>query len=220
MSKNTEIWDALGKTDPSQTKGFSRAGGFKGTAVKPIWIQRRLTEQFGPAGVGWGVNEPKFETVHASEGEVLVYCTVSAWHGSKENVLWGVGGDKAVSKNKNGLFVDDEAFKKAFTDAVGNAFKSLGVAADIHMGLFDDDKYLSDVRKEFEDADPPAPKFITDKQREELMAMFDATGVPVAEFLKVGGIKDLREVEVGLFDGAKRWIKAEAEARSQEKKAA
>lgn len=156
---NTEIWDALGKTDPAHTKAFSRSGGFRGTAVKPIWIQRRLTEQFGAAGIGWGVNEPKFEFVHASEGEVLVYCTVSAWHGDKTNVLWGVGGDKAVSRNKNGLFVDDEACKKAFTDAVGNAFKSLGVAADVHMGLFDDDKYVDSMREEFA-GEPEVPPIV------------------------------------------------------------
>jgi uncharacterized short protein YbdD (DUF466 family) len=159
---NTEIWDALGKTDPSATKGFKRSGGFSGTAVKPMWVLRRLTEQFGPAGKGWGVNEPKFELVHSQEGEVLVFCTVSAWHGDKTNILWGVGGDKAVTKNKNGVVHDDEAFKKAFTDAVGNAFKTLGVAADIHMGLFDDDKYVSEMEREFAPEPPKPPKAVTD----------------------------------------------------------
>lgn len=154
---NTAIWDALGKTDPSATKGFKRGGGFSGTSVKPMWVLRRLTEEFGPAGVGWGVNKPEFTVVHATDGEVLVYCTVSTWHGSKDNVLWGVGGDKAVAQRSGKPFADDEAFKKAFTDAVGNAFKSIGTAADIHMGLFDDDKYVSAMREEFaEEVAPPA----------------------------------------------------------------
>lgn len=148
---NTDIWDALGKTDPKQTKAFNRSGGFKGTAVKPIWIQRRLTEQFGPAGIGWGANKPEFQVV-VGEGETLVYCTVSCWHGNRENVIWGVGGDKVVTKRNDGKsFHDDEAFKKAFTDAVGNAFKSIGVAADIHMGRFDDDKYVQELSQEFAD---------------------------------------------------------------------
>ena len=154
---NTDIWDALGKTDPSATKPFNRAGGFKGTATKPMWILRRLTEQFGPAGEGWGVNEPKFEQVHSQEGEVLVYCTVSAWHGKRENVLWGVGGDKAVTKRNDGkVFHDDEAYKKAFTDAINNAFKSIGVGADIHMGLFDDNKYVAAMEREFAEDDRSA----------------------------------------------------------------
>jgi uncharacterized short protein YbdD (DUF466 family) len=214
VTTNTAIWDALGKTDPAQTKGFNRAGGFKGTSVKPIWIQRRLTEQFGPAGIGWGVNEPRFDLVHSQEGEVLVFCTVSAWHGKRENVLWGVGGDKAVTKRNDGkTFHDDEAFKKAFTDAVGNAFKSLGVAADIHMGLFDDDKYVATMEREF--ADKPAT--LSEDQRTEIMALLDATGVPAADFLAVGPWKDLRDVPAAQFELGKKWINKKAREREAQK---
>jgi len=151
MTDNLTIWNALEKTDPAHTKAFNRSGGFKGTAIKPIWIIKRLTEQFGPCGVGWGVNEPSFQVV-TCEREILVFCTVSCWHGKKENVLCGVGGDKVQAARKDNMFCDDEAFKKAFTDAVGNAFKFLGVGADVHMGLFDDDKYVTQARQEFEGA--------------------------------------------------------------------
>jgi hypothetical protein len=147
---NLRIWDTLGKTDPAHTKQFSRAGGFKGTAIKPIWITKRLTEQFGPCGEGWGIGEPKFQVETTLGGETLVYCTVSCWHGSLENRLFGVGGDKVVTHRRDGtVFCDDEAFKKAFTDAVGNAFKFIGVGADVHMGLFEDSKYLAEVKAEF-----------------------------------------------------------------------
>lgn len=143
----TELWDRLGKTDPKHTKAFSRAGGFKGTAIKPMFSFRRMTEEFGPCGVGWGVNAPEFQVVPASSEEVLVFCTVSIWHGARENIVYGVGGDKPVGKNKNGSFTDDEAFKKAFTDAVTNALKLIGVGADVHMGLFDDSKYVASLRE-------------------------------------------------------------------------
>ena len=155
-NKNLRIWNELGKTDPEHTKGFQRAGGFSGTAIKPMWVVQRLTEQFGPCGEGWGIGEPKFEVIPAGGNEMLVFCTVSAWHGLPTNVLWGVGGDKVVTARKNGPFCDDEAFKKAFTDAVNNAFKFIGVAADIHMGLFDDNKYVAAVRDEFHPK--PEPK--------------------------------------------------------------
>lgn len=166
---NLRIWSALAKTDPTQTKQFSRAGGFKGTAVKPIWVVKMLTEQFGPCGEGWGIGEPSFQVVAGDNREVLVYCTVSCWHGSPENVLYGVGGDKIVTHIKaNAQYNrperwenDDEAFKKAFTDAVNNAFKFVGVAADIHMGLFDDSKYVAAVHDEFHPPEEP-------KKREKL----------------------------------------------------
>lgn len=154
MSENTKLWDILGRTDPSHTKAFSRSGGFKGTALKPMWSYRRMTEEFGPCGTGWGVGEPSFQVVPGPEGEVLVYCTASIWYGEDKATCFGVGGDKVVGKNKYGLNSDDEAFKKAFTDAVTNALKLIGVGADIHMGMFDDSKYVNTMREEFAEGPP------------------------------------------------------------------
>lgn len=149
----TDLWDRLGKTDPKHTKPFSRAGGFRGTAIKPMFSFHRMTEEFGACGEGWGVNEPSFQVVHVGD-DALVYCTVSVWHGQRENIVFGVGGDKVAGKNKNGQFTDDEAFKKAFTDAVTNALKLIGVGADVHMGLFDDNKYVSEAKAEFAEKRP------------------------------------------------------------------
>jgi len=149
MTDNLKIWDTLGKTDPKHTKPFSRAGGFKGTAMKPIWIIRLMTEHFGPVGIGWGIEKPEFQVIEADK-ERLVYCTVGVWHTSKTNLFYGVGGDKVTAARQSGTFNSDEAFKMAYTDAVNNALKYLGVGADIHMGQFDDSKYVEEVGREFE----------------------------------------------------------------------
>jgi hypothetical protein len=152
---NMRIWDALSKTDPKHTKQFKRAGGFSGTAMKPIWMVKRLTEQFGPAGIGWGMHKPEFQTVPAGE-EILCFCTVGLWYREDDKspplVVYGVGGDKVLGKNKYGPFTNDEAFKASYTDALSNAMKQIGVGADIHMGLFDDEKYVRDTAREFEKA--------------------------------------------------------------------
>lgn len=164
MNDKTALWDKLGRTDPAHTKPFTRAGGFKGTAIKPMFSYRRMTEEFGPCGTGWGIGKPEFQVVNAGE-EVLVYCTVSIWYtdskvtSSEVDSVFGVGGDKVLSKTQSGIRTDDEAFKKAFTDAVTNALKLIGVGADVHMGMFDDSKYVNDMRAEFEqEAKPEAPK--------------------------------------------------------------
>lgn len=203
---NMKIWDALSKTDPAHTKGFKRAGGFSGTALKPMWMVKRLTEQFGPIGEGWGMNEPQFNVVNGADGEVLVYCTVTCWHTDKVNTFCGVGGDKVISKNKHGLFSDDEAFKKAFTDAVGNAFKFVGVGADIHMGQFDDSKYVQQMEKEF----APKVENITDAQREELMLLCKGLNFPVDRVLTAKKIADLSDLPATSFKGAMKWIGDEA----------
>lgn len=165
-ASNLRIWDELSKTDPRHTKPFKRAGGFSGTALKPIWIVKRLTEQFGPCGEGWGIEQPDFQVVPGFNNEVLVYCTVRCWHGSPDRAFYGVGGDKVITHIKaNDKFnrperweSDDEAFKKAFTDAVNNAFKFVGVGADIHMGQFEDNKYVQDTTQEFETAENDAER--------------------------------------------------------------
>lgn len=167
---NLDLWDKLAKTDPDHTKKFQRAGGFSGTAVKPIYTELKMTEEFGPCGVGWGISEPSFITVPTGD-EVLVYCTVSIWYavadGSRSAPVFGVGGDLAVKKFNNGkIAADDEAFKKAFTDAIGNAMKHLGMSADVHMGQHDDSKYVTGLRKEIADKakgeDDRTPKQICD----------------------------------------------------------
>lgn len=158
MTNKMAIWEQLGKTDPSHTKTFKRAGGFSGTAIKPIYTTQKMTEVFGPAGEGWGMGEPTFQTVNGSDGQVAVYCTVSMWHGKRDNVVYGVGGDMVVVKQSSGLRTDDEAFKKAFTDAMSNAMKHLGMSADVHMGLFDDSKYVQEVAAEVQSEKKEASK--------------------------------------------------------------
>lgn len=157
-SDNTKLWDILGRTDPAATKGFTRGGGFKGTAIKPVWSFKRMTEEFGPCGTGWGIGAPEFQVLPGSDGETLVYCTTSIWYEKKEQIVWGVGGDKVIAKFSSGPKSDDEAFKKAYTDAITNALKFIGVGADVHMGRFDDSKYVNEMRQEFAEEQPAPPE--------------------------------------------------------------
>ena len=158
---NLDIWDKVRRVPEEHLKAFKRSGGFSGTAIKPMWSVKTMTEQFGPCGKGWGIDAPSFQTVAGDNKETLVYCTVAVWHGTPENKIFGVGGDRVVTHIKaNDKYNtperwqnDDEAFKKAFTDAVGNALKFLGVGADIHMGLWDGNKYVDELA-----ADKSAPK--------------------------------------------------------------
>ena len=165
MNSNLDIWDKLGRTDPEHTKKFTRGGGFKGTAVKPIYTAHKMTETFGPCGTGWGYSEPTFQLVPGSDGQTAVFCWLTLWYakpeGGRSEPIPGVGGDFVVKKFSSGLTTDDEAFKKAFTDALGNAMKNLGMSADVHMGLFDDNKYVSELRSEFAEERPAARGAIT-----------------------------------------------------------
>lgn len=148
MIDNLRHWKSLCETDPKYTKQFTRSGGFKGTAQNPTYAIKKMTDTFGPAGMGWGTGKPEFQFVSGPDGETLVYCTLSLWYldDGKINTVWGVGGDSAVLKNSYGIKCDDEACKKSFTDAMTNAMKFIGMAADLHLGMFDDSKYVNDLK--------------------------------------------------------------------------
>ena len=196
------VWQSLATTDPAHTKQFQRSGGFRGTALKPMWVWQRLTEEFGPFGEGWGCGKPDFQIVPA-DNELLVFCTVQGWHGSPENMLWGVGGDKVVSVTQRGPKADDEAFKKAFTDALMNAFKFLGAGADIHMGLFDDNKYVAEAAAHFANDEPardePAPREKLEGKHSSKTALKAALQTYVT---KITNANSVREVDAIVKDFA------------------
>jgi len=117
---------------------------------------------------------------------------------------FGQGIDKDVGQ------AHESALKEAETDAMKRAFMTFGNP----FGLALYDKSRANVQA----APPPA---ITDAQRTELMTLFEHLGVPVAEFLTIGKIKDLRELAADRFDGAKSWINKRAlEMRAANKEAA
>ena len=148
--ENMALWNSVFTTDPAQTKGFSRAGGFKGTAIKPYWLVKRATEVFGPHGIGWGHEEHECRVIEGPEGRMAVFSKVSVWYGSptgqraETGPQWG--GTLLIEKRKDGtLFMDDEAFKKSITDGITKCLSYLGFAGDVHMGLFDGNKYVAEA---------------------------------------------------------------------------
>jgi hypothetical protein len=191
MTNHLELWDKVRRVPQEHLKPFKRTGGFSGTAIKPMWTVQTMTETFGPCGQGWGIDAPSFQIVAGDNRETLVYCTVSVWHGSPEKKIFGVGGDRVVAHIKaNEKYNtperwqnDDEAFKKAFTDAVGNALKFLGVGADIHMGLWDGNKYVDET------PDKPAPKAMP---KTEARPEYTRMSANIKTINDTGTIEDLR----------------------------
>ena len=142
---NTQLWDSVYKTDPAHTKHFTKGGGFSGTAIKPFYLMHKATEVFGVCGIGWGWSELEHTVV------VGVWCSkVELWfiYNNQRGTIQQWGQTVMQGKNKHGDFVDEEAPKKAVTDAVTKCLSYLGFAGDVHMGKFDDSKYVDEREKE------------------------------------------------------------------------
>lgn len=122
---------------PKEAQKEIGAGRLKGmTDINPVWRIKKLTELFGPCGIGWTYREVKREFVPGAGDEVAVFVDIEMRY--REGDAWsepvpGTGGSKYISLEKNGLYTDDEAVKKATTDAISVAAKALGVGADVYF---------------------------------------------------------------------------------------
>lgn len=129
------------------------AGPLKGfTDINPMWRIKAMTEAFGPCGIGWGTTDEKFWTESYAD-EVTVQCSLRLWYrdpktGEKSDPLFGVGGSKLVIVQKGSPRLDDEAYKKARTDAIGVAMKDLGMAADVYFASDSTSKYTGSGTQE------------------------------------------------------------------------
>lgn len=141
MSDNMRIWDAVSKTNPAHTKTVNQRGGF--TAINANSQIMEATRQFGPIGIGWGYNTgtPYFH-------ETLMFVPVTLWHSGDRSTEFGPLIGCEEWKDSKGR-VDSDVGKKATTDAVTKGLSQLGFNADVFLGLYDDQKYVNQVRQEF-----------------------------------------------------------------------
>lgn len=144
VSPNLELWARYYTPPKDACKDFQRAGGFKGTAVDPMWLIRCATEQWGPMGGKWGLNIIDEQFVTLDQQHILHISSCDLWYddGSEEPaVLPCVGQTWAVSTGKSGPIFDEECVKKSRTDAIGKGLSWLGFSGAVHMGAFDGNKY-------------------------------------------------------------------------------
>lgn len=149
---NLEIYNKA-RVVPSEALTPITAGRLKGMSdINPMWRIKRLTEIFGPCGIGWWYEitdkrlAPDSNTMEiAAFVDILLYYK-NPESGEVSHGIPGTGGSMFSSKEKSGFHTSDEAFKMALTDAISVAAKPLGVAADVYYAK-DRTKY-SDVAEE------------------------------------------------------------------------
>ncbi|WP_454622742.1 exodeoxyribonuclease VIII [Brucella anthropi] len=147
MSANLDLWEAHADIDPKYTKAIT-GKAYKGTSPNPQYVIKCLTEMFGPVGQGFGW-EVLSEAFTPLGDEILHWCRIRFWHTKREHYYEAYGQTKALMKTRNGMMSDEDAPKKSLTDAIIKAASQLGIAANIFLGRWDDQKYVADVDKEY-----------------------------------------------------------------------
>ena len=163
---NMKIYEATRHVPPEAKKPIP-AGRLKGyTNINPMWRIKTMTEQFGICGIGWRVEITKQWLEPSESGEVSAFCNINLYikvDGEWSEAIPGTGGAKYVVQEKSGKYVDDEAFKKAETDAISVACKMLGIGADVYWA---EDRTKYDTPEE-----PQRIERQDDPQRGELLIL-------------------------------------------------
>ena len=182
-----ELYEKFRKVPETAKKNIG-GGRLKGmTDINPMWRIKTLTEAFGVCGFGWyyEIVDQWLETAMAKD-EITANVKINLY--VKQGDEWskpivGIGGSMLVANEKNGLYVNDECYKMALTDAISVACKSLGIGADVYWNK-DNTKY-NDSKKENQEATLKA-KTLT--YREKLIIYLKESGLSFAEVAKDYGL--------------------------------
>lgn len=156
MSQNKDLWRRVCVTDPAAVKPIT-GKQYNGNSPKPYWIVERMTEEFGPCGIGWGftILSERFERFgEGKTAEVLHIASVRLWYilDGKRGELEQVGQTRAsYTTSKDKFLVDEDAPKKSVTDALVKCASYLGFAGDIFSGRWDDSKYVAQAAAEWKE---------------------------------------------------------------------
>lgn len=186
MTDNLAIWNAVSKTNPANTKPVNQRGGFTSICAQSQVME--ATRQFGPIGIGWGyiAAAPTFH-------DNLLFVQITLWHGSRDNTYGPMLGCAEWKSDKGRL--DSDAGKKATTDALTKLLSQLGFNADVFLGLYDDSKYVEQVKREFE----PKIELITEDQRDEIAVMASGAGVELIKICRAEQVASLKDLPASKY---------------------
>ena len=189
--ENMEFYERA-RVVPEEAKKEIKAGRLKGfTDINPMWRIKKLTELFGPCGIGWYAPIDKQWTEQVGN-EICTFVNISLYIKTKDGwsqPIAGTGGSKLATQEKSGIYVSDECYKMAYTDALSVACKALGIGADVYFSA-DRTKY---------DA-PPAPAKITEDQLKQIFAEMDRTGVTDGKLRYYYKLKNLADMNAEQFE--------------------
>lgn len=143
LPDNLEIWRKVCETPPEHAK-LVTLGKRKWTAVDPQYQLRRATELWGPYGIDWKVDCCQWSMVEATETlkPSMILDALFVFPGGS----FEVSADMPYRPN-------DDCRKKLLTAVRSKALSLLGFNADVFLGKYDDERYVSEMQTKFSDED-------------------------------------------------------------------
>jgi len=200
-NNNLAIYDSV-RNPPKEALKPITGGRLSGyTDINPMWRIKALTEEFGPCGVGWKYEITKQWVEDGGNDARAAFTNINLYikvNGEWSEAIPGTGGSMLISKERSGLYTNDEAYKMSLTDAISVACKALGFAADVYWDS-DRTKYQSREEAPKEEA-PKQTKSkttgtISEAQAKRMFALAKGNNDIVKDLLNTFGYKSSLDVK-------------------------
>ena len=213
--ENLEIYEKYREVPKNALKAFDN-GTFKGTDINTMWRIKCLTEHFGVCGIGWYYDIVRTWLEESDNThEKLSHAEIKLYVKDPETGEWskgiaGIGGNKMETyvkgkQGKDGYWkLNDECYKMAVTDAIGNACKNLGFGADVYWAN-DKTKYTAQDEQPKEEKEPLNEALV--KELQELGGSLEV----VADHYKVSVEELTDEALIMVIESKKRRLEKEKE---------
>lgn len=149
---NLKLWNSVCKTDPKFTKEANVRGN-NITSIAPQYRIMQATKQFGPYGSSWGLKNLEYDYDLVEKAGIVKLSAVFFYPGGS----FEIGSCISLFRDNAHKKPDQDFVKKLETDTLTKAMSKIGISADVFMGSFDDDKYITAMKEEFQER-PPKPK--------------------------------------------------------------
>lgn len=205
---NLDLYEQF-RSVPGEAKRPITAGRLKGkTDINPMWRIKALTEAFGPCGIGWYYKTvKKWTEQHGDEVAAFVDIELFVKHeGEWSMPVPGTGGSMFAAKEKNGIYVSDECYKMATTDAISVACKQLGFGADVYWNS-DRSKYDSQGAAQPEFESDPNRVLVQNVHINTIFTELSRTGIGMKGMLARYGLADIHNMTMAQFDDAMKILK-------------
>lgn len=182
---NLDLYEKV-RSVPDSAKKTIKGGRISGmTDINPVWRIKVLTEQFGPCGIGW-YYIPTRQWLETAGNEIAAFVNIELYikvDGEWSKPIAGNGGSMFASKEKSGIYVSDECYKMATTDAISVACKELGIGADVY---WDSDRTKYNKQNN--------PDLINESDINEIFLELKRTGIGIKNVLSKHGLTDIHDM--------------------------
>lgn len=201
---NLSLWNKVEKTNPAHTKD-AKIGQLSIKAINAQSQIKEATKQFGTYGNTWGLKNLKYSFMDIGATKMAML-GAEFYYPSGEFEIHTTLKIAYMTQGANGyLKIDDDFMKKMETDVTTKALSKLGFNADVFMGLYDDNRYVNQMKEEFKPVEQkPQPKIIEkiDENQARALCLLFTSDEHKNDFLATCKISKIEDLPLSWYDKA------------------